>query len=173
MPMKNKCYLITLLIFLLDHATKWFAYTKLKASDPIEILPGYLKLSYAQNTGIAFGFFDKVESVWKPYILAGLAVAAVVILLIYSARMPPSRKLLHCALAITLGGILGNFADRFFRGYVVDFIEFHIHEAFYWPNFNVADSAITVGVAFLLLDTVRNPAVEETAVQSLGDEQPR
>jgi signal peptidase II len=54
----------------------------------------------------------------------------------------------------------------------VDFIEFHIHEAFYWPNFNVADSAITVGVALLLLDTVKNPAVEEAAGQSPADEQP-
>ena len=171
LPMKNRYFFITLLIFLLDHATKWLAFEKLNASSPIEIIPGYLRLSYAQNTGVAFGFFDKVESEWKPYILAALAIAAVMILLIYSSRTPPSRKLLHCALAITLGGILGNFADRFLRGYVVDFIEFHIHEAFYWPNFNVADSAITVGVALLLLDTVKNPAVEETAGQSPADEQ--
>jgi signal peptidase II len=60
-----------------------------------------------------------------------------------------------------MGGILGNFVDRIFRGYVIDFIEVHIHESFYWPNFNVADSAITIGIALLLIDTVREPGVNE------------
>ena len=61
------------------------------------------------------------------------------------------------------GGILGNFVDRILRGYVVDFIDFHIHDIFSWPTFNVADSAITIGIALLLIDTVKNPAVEKVA----------
>jgi signal peptidase II len=131
--------------------------------QPIEILPGYLRLSYAQNTGVAFGFFSGAGWPWKPYILAALAVAAVVMILIYGARMPSSRVLLHWSLAIILGGILGNLVDRALRGYVIDFIDFHIHEAFYWPTFNIADSAISVGIALLLIDTVRNSADEEAA----------
>jgi len=62
-----------------------------------------------------------------------------------------------------MGGILGNFVGRIVRGCVVDFIEFHIHESFYWPNFNIADSAITIGIALLLIDTVRNPGIDEIA----------
>lgn len=161
--MKNKYYLISLLILIIDHATKWAVVSKLDPARPVEIIPGCLRLSYAHNTGVAFGFFDKVESAWKPYILAALAIAAVMMILIYSARMPLNRVLLHWALAITMGGILGNFADRILRGHVIDFIDFHIHEAFYWPTFNVADSAITVGIALLLIDAVKNPAGEEAA----------
>jgi signal peptidase II len=90
-------------------------------------------------------------------VLALMAVVAVVVIVIYSARMPSGRVMLQLALAVTMGGILGNFIDRIVRGFVVDFIEFHIHDSFYWPTFNVADSAITVGIALLLLDTVINP----------------
>jgi signal peptidase II len=90
-----------------------------------------------------------------------MAVVAVVVIVIYSSRMPSNRVLLQLALAVTMGGILGNFTDRIMRGFVVDFIEFHYREAFYWPTFNVADSAITIGIALLLIDTVKNPELEE------------
>jgi signal peptidase II len=163
--MKNKYYLATLLILIIDHVTKWIARATLHpdpaANRTIEIIPGYLRFSYVDNSGVAFGFFDSIESAWKPYILAGVAVLAIFVIFIYSMRMPKDRKLLQLALAITMGGILGNFVDRLFRGYVVDFIEFHIHEVFYWPTFNVADSAITIGIALLLIDTVTNPIIEE------------
>jgi len=167
--MKNKYYQVTLLILAIDHLAKWAAREHLSPRLPVEIIPGYLRLSYVHNSGVAFGFFDKIESIWKPYILAAMAIVAIVVIVIYSARMPQSRKLLQLSLAITMGGILGNFADRVLRGYVVDFIEFHIHESFYWPTFNVADSAITIGIALLLIDTVKNPAVEEIPEQPTID----
>jgi signal peptidase II len=110
---------------------------------------------------VAFGLLNDTDYAWKPYVLAALAIAAMAAIFIYSRRTPQGRKLLQLALAITMGGILGNFFDRIFRGYVVDFIEFHIYEAFHWPNFNVADSAITTGIALLLIDTVKNPGAEE------------
>ena len=95
-----------------------------------------------------------------------MAIVAIVAIFIYGRHASPDRKLLQWALAITMGGILGNFIDRLLNGYVVDFIEFHIHESFYWPTFNVADSAISVGIALLLIDTVKNPATEKAAEQS-------
>ena len=159
--MKSKYYLVALLILVVDRATKWLARVRLGPSRTIELVPGYLRLSYVHNSGVAFGFFDKIESTWKPYILAAMAIAAIVVIVVYGVRMPRGRRLLQSALAITLGGILGNFADRILRGYVVDFIEFHIREAFYWPTFNVADSAITIGIALLLIDTVKGPALGE------------
>lgn len=165
LPMKAKYYLIAFLVFLLDHGTKWMVCAKLDPARPIDLIAGHLSFSYAENTGVAFGFFNTVESPWKPYLLGGLAVAAVVIILIYSARMPRDRILLHWALAVIAGGILGNLADRIFRGYVVDFIDFHIHETFHWPAFNVADSAITVGIALLLMDTIKNPPRDEAPAE--------
>jgi len=158
--MRNKYYLLALLIVALDHLSKWIVSVRLP-NHPIELIPGYLRLSYVCNSGVAFGFFSGGTSVWKPYVLGTMAVAALVAMFLYSRRMSPDRVLLQCALALTMGGILGNFVDRILRGYVIDFIEVHIHESFYWPNFNVADSAITIGIALLLIDTVREPGVNE------------
>jgi signal peptidase II len=161
--MKNKYYLITLLIIVVDHLTKWLVRAQLSVQGRIELIPGYLRLKYAENSGVAFGYFDTVHSAWKPYILAAMAVLAVIIIFLYSSRSSSKRVLLQTALAITTGGILGNFFDRIVRGYVVDFIEFHIRNSFYFPSFNVADSAITIGIALLLIDSVRSPAVEKVS----------
>jgi signal peptidase II len=158
---KNKYYLIAFVILVADHVSKWIVRMQLYPREALEIIPGFLRLSYVHNSGVAFGLFDEVESVWKPYVLAGMAMIAVAAIVIYSLRVPQNRKLLQIALGITLGGILGNFVDRIFRGYVVDFIEFHIKEIFHWPTFNIADSAITIGIVLLLIDTIRNPSMEE------------
>lgn len=159
MPMRNKYYSVAIIILLVDYLTKWVVRVRLDPTQSVEIIPGYLRLSYWQNSGVAFGLFDAVASVWKPYILAALAVAAVVAIVVYGGHMPPERRLLRASLAIIIGGILGNLADRIVRGYVIDFIDFHIYDTFHWPTFNVADSAITIGIALLLIDTVKNPAV--------------
>ena len=170
--MRNKYYLITFLIIVIDQAAKWFVRAKLRSDLPIEIMPGYLRLSYWQNSGVAFGLFDDMSSAWKPYVLAAMAIVAVAVIVIYSLRVPASRKLLQLALAVMTGGILGNFIDRIVRGYVIDFIDFHIHSSFSWPTFNIADSTITIGIALLLIDTVLNPATEEAADQPTVDGQP-
>jgi signal peptidase II len=156
---KNKYYSVALIILIVDYLTKWVVRARLDPVQSVEIIPGYLRLSYWQNSGVAFGLFDAVASVWKPYILAALAVVAVVVIVVYGEHMPPERKLLRASLAIIIGGILGNLVDRIVRGYVIDFIDFHIYDTFHWPTFNVADSAITIGIALLLIDTVKNPAV--------------
>jgi signal peptidase II len=161
--MRNKYFLATVLIVILDHVTKLMVRSRLGYDRVLEIIPGYLRFSYLNNTGVAFGFFDKVESVWKPYILGAMAVIALGIILYYSSRMPPDRKLLQLALAVVMGGIAGNFLDRIIRGYVIDFIEFHIRDKFYWPSFNIADSAITVGIALLLIDALIHPANDDVA----------
>ena len=159
---KNRYYLITLLVLAVDFVSKWMVRLRLDPHQPLEIIPGFLRFSYWENSGVAFGFFDSVTSIWKPYILAAMAVIAVAVIVLYSIHLPADRKLMQAALAVMTGGILGNFADRVVRGYVVDFIDFHIHEVFTWPTFNAADSAITIGIALLLIDMVINPAAEET-----------
>jgi signal peptidase II len=160
--MRNRYYLLALSVFILDHVTKWLVRSRMELHEAIELIPGCARISYVRNSGVAFGLFADIQSVWKPYILASMAVIAVVVILMYSARMPSNRVLLQLALAITLGGILGNFTDRILHGFVVDFIELHIQEVFHWPTFNIADSAITIGIALLLVDTVKHPEVEET-----------
>ncbi len=148
--------MITLAVLLADHLTKFFVSTNMSLFHAIDLIPGYLRLSYVRNSGVAFGLFDGHPSPWKPYVLAAMAVIAVVIIAIYSWRMPLNRALLQSALAVTAGGILGNFIDRIVHGSVVDFIEFHIRDSFQWPTFNIADSAITIGIAMLLLDALKH-----------------
>jgi signal peptidase II len=159
--MRSRFYLLTAGVLILDHLTKWLVRTQMDLHDAIELIPNLLRLSYVRNSGVAFGLFADLQSVWKPYVLAGMAVIAVAVILVYSSRTPTNRVLLQVALAITMGGILGNFTDRVMHGFVVDFIEFHYKELFYWPTFNVADSAISIGIALLLVDTVKNPELEE------------
>jgi len=154
--MRSRLHLLTLAIVALDHLTKWAVLARLDLDGPaVEIVPGYLRLSHVQNTGVAFGMLNRYDAAWKPYALALLALGAAIFILVYAARIPHERRLLRTALAVTLGGIVGNLIDRVARGFVVDFIEFHVHESFYWPNFNVADSAITIGIGLLLLDSFR------------------
>jgi len=151
-------FLIAPVVLLLDYLTKIWAINSLK--EPyriIEVIPGYFDFAYAENTGVAFGLFDSVESVWKPYILAAMAILAIAAVVFYYHKSPAGNRLLHISLALATGGILGNLGDRIFRGYVVDFISWHIQDYFYWPNFNIADSAICVGMALLIIDAVKNP----------------
>jgi len=149
-------------IWLLDYITKIWAINALKVPRrSIEVIPGYFDFSYAENTGVAFGILASAQHAWKPYALSALAVAAVAAIVFYYHKSSSGRRLLHSALALTTGGILGNLGDRIFRGYVVDFIEWHIRDYFYWPNFNIADAAISIGIAFLLIDAIKTPDIEE------------
>jgi len=151
-------FLVAPVILLLDYHTKIWAIDTLKSPRrSIEVIPGFFDFSYAENTGIAFGLLDSAEYAWKPYALAALALVAVAAIIFYYHKSHSDRKLLHFALSLTTGGILGNLGDRIFRGYVVDFIEWHIRDSFYWPNFNIADAAICVGIAFLIIDAIKNP----------------
>jgi len=161
--MRKRYYILTLLILAFDHLTKWWIRSELDMHQSFDIITHYLRIVRVHNTGVAFGLFAEFHSAWKPYLLALMAVIAVVVIVIYSARMPSERILLQLALAVTMGGILGNFIDRIAHGFVVDFIEFHIRDKFYWPTFNVADSAITVGIALLLIDTIKNPEEDSPA----------
>ncbi len=155
--MKARFFFVSMAITILDLFAKYLVSTTMTLDESIEIISGYLRIYYVLNPGVAFGLFGSTQSAWKPYFLAGLAVIAVGVILIYSRHMPSERTLLQLALAVTLGGIIGNFADRLVRGSVVDFIDLHIGEAFRWPTFNLADSAITIGIAMLLIDALRHP----------------
>jgi signal peptidase II len=159
----KKYYFITVIILLCDHLSKWIASTRLDPHRSFDIIPGFFSFSLVHNTGVAFGIFSGAMNLWKPYALAGIALIALIAIFIYSIRVPLNRKLLHCALAVTMGGIMGNLFDRLLHGYVVDFIDIHLRDVYYWPTFNIADSAITIGIALLLIDSVVNQRSEEPA----------
>lgn len=147
---------VSLAIFLTDILTKWLVVSSMILHDSIEVIPNFFDLTYVQNRGVAFGMLRNVNWGWKLPVLSGVAMLAVALIFYYGSKVPPQNKLLHLALALVLGGIFGNLSDRLVNGYVIDFLDFHLFN-FHWPTFNVADSAITVGVILLMLDTLRTP----------------
>lgn len=127
----------------------------------------HLRFRYVENPGAAWGMFGGLpEGVRVPFFVT-ISSLAIAFMLAFYARLPRGERLLQVALALILGGALGNFADRILRGYVIDFIDLHWRNdpRLHWPTFNVADIAISVGVAFLLSHAffARRPAPAASA----------
>jgi signal peptidase II len=155
-------YLVLVLaIFALDRSTKWLIQTKLLLNQTILIIDGFFNITYVRNTGVAFGILDPVSLPLKSTVLAVLTLAAIAGVLVYSWRTPINQTLLHTALSLILAGALGNLYDRVNYGYVIDFIEVYFR-SYRWPSFNVADSAITMGVGLLVLQVLRKDTHDST-----------
>jgi signal peptidase II len=136
------------LVLCLDQASKWWILTDVMAPPRVIEVTGFFNLVLVWNPGISFGMFGSGEGRW---VLAGLAVAIAAALAVWVARTP--RPWLAAALGLVIGGALGNALDRLVHGEVVDFLDFHL-AGVQWPAFNVADSAITVGVVVMLVDSL-------------------
>lgn len=150
--MRLLCVCLAALILIADRLTKMWAENALDV--PKTVIEGFFRLRLVNNEGIAFGLFHSSESAWKPFLLVGAAVLALIIVLYYIRSTPVSERRLFLAFGLLLGGILGNLIDRMMHGSVVDFIELHWRDQFVWPNFNLADAAITCGVAVILFETL-------------------
>jgi len=136
------------IILILDHLTKWLIRdVVLDGTRYIEIT-GFFNLVEAWNRGVSFGLFAS-SSPWTPVLLSALAIAIAIVLLVWLRKA--ETLLLSIALGIVIGGAVGNVIDRILWGHVFDFLDFHI-AGYHWPAFNVADSAITIGVALILID---------------------
>ncbi len=137
-------------IVLLDQLTKWLVIDALTLYQRVPILPGF-DLVRLHNTGAAFSFLSDASG-WQNWLFTGIAVVVSVGIIWWLATLPSEgRRVLGFGLALVLGGAIGNVIDRSLYGYVVDFLLFHYKEWSY-PAFNVADSAITCGVALILYD---------------------
>jgi signal peptidase II len=144
--------LLSALVILVDQLTKAYIVRHFLEFEFKTILP-VLDITRMQNVGAAFSFLASASG-WQRWLFIGLAVTVSIGITIWLLRMPRgTHSLLAAGLALVLGGALGNVIDRIRLGYVIDFIHFHWDRA-YFPAFNVADSAITVGAACLLLDAL-------------------
>lgn len=151
-PVKYGMWLaLAALIVLVDWATKELAMQQLELYRPVEVFSG-LNLTLAHNTGAAFSFLAG-GSGWQRWFLSVVAVIICGVLLVWLWRQPNRARLLPTALALVLGGAIGNLIDRIRFGYVIDFIDVYYAD-WHWPAFNVADSAIVLGVTLLLLDSL-------------------
>jgi signal peptidase II len=139
-------------VIILDQLTKIWATQTLTFNQPIAILP-FFNFTLLHNTGAAFSFLANAGG-WQRWFFTILAIGVSFVLVLWLARLKSNQYGLASALALILGGALGNVIDRLNYGYVIDFLDFY-YKTWHWPAFNIADSAITIGAAILIVDAFR------------------
>lgn len=140
--------LIALLVGL-DQISKSMIHGSMTLHSSRAVIPGFFNLSYVRNRGAIFGFFSQSQDKLVFLLLTAASLAALSIVLYYFLKAPSSEKMMKYSLALILAGAFGNQIDRILRGYVVDFLDFHVKQM-HWPFFNIADSCITVGALILI-----------------------
>ncbi len=149
---------VSALVIVLDQLTKLWAGTSLNYAEPVAVLPSF-NVTLLHNTGAAFSFLSQAGG-WQRWFFAVIAVVISAVLLVWLKRLKPEQRWLAIALALVLGGALGNVWDRITLGYVIDFIDVY-YQSWHWPAFNIADSAIFVGAVMLIIDSFRSDRQKE------------
>jgi len=142
---------LSVVVVVVDQFTKYLAEAGLAYAEPLAVLPSF-NLTLLYNPGAAFSFLSDASG-WQRWFFAIISLAASVFLVYWLRKLGPQQRLLALALSLVLGGAVGNLIDRLLLGHVVDFIQVYYRD-FYWPAFNVADSAITVGAVLLVWDAL-------------------
>ena len=143
-------FLLAGLVLLLDQLSKYWISANFYYGERMPVTD-FFNLVLVHNTGAAFSFLSDAGG-WQRWFFALLAGGVSIFLAAWIFRLPSEKKMLGAGLALVLGGALGNLWDRLAHGYVVDFLDFYLGQN-HWPAFNIADSAITVGVILLLVET--------------------
>ncbi len=142
---------LAFIAIVLDFVTKQMAESLLNYAQPVYVLPVF-DLTLLYNKGAAFSFLAN-EGGWQRWFFTAIAVGVSAVLTVWLMKLKPSEKFLSVALALVIGGALGNLYDRLVYGHVIDFI--HVHwDKHYFPAFNIADSAITLGAAMLMYESI-------------------
>jgi signal peptidase II len=160
---------LAIVIVVFDALTKWLIVSRIDLHEAVPLVPDLFQLVHVRNTGAAFGIGANAESALVPIILNAGAIAVFFIVVVYAFRTAVTDRLLQIGLHLILGGAIGNLVDRFRFRYVVDFLDFYVNlggREHHWPAFNVADSAICVGIALLFFDMRRKPDEATAAAES-------
>jgi signal peptidase II len=147
---------VSALVVLADQVTKTLVDRWMGLHESRDIVSGLLRLTYVRNRGAAFGVFSDAELPYQAWLFAAVSLLALFAIAVYAWRLPTSNRVPRLALALIIGGALGNLIDRVRLGYVIDFVDV-FWRTHHWPAFNVADSSITIGVSLLVLDMLRAP----------------
>jgi signal peptidase II len=126
-----------------------------RSKEPVVVSPSFFRFRYAENPGAAFGLFRTLPENLRGPLFHVVSLGAVILIAYYFSKLTgdPIEKWARWGLPLVLGGAIGNYLDRLARGFVIDFLEAHWFDTAYWPAFNVADSAICVGVGLLVIDS--------------------
>lgn len=164
MTPKHWFALIAFLLSLpVDLATKIAVDRHLSYADRIPVIEGFFYLTHVRNPGAAFGLFADGDPAVRLWIFIGVSIVAVGIVFSFFRQLAPGDRLSALALGLILGGAVGNLIDRVFRGEVVDFLHFRLWRGYSWPDFNLADSFIVVGVALLILEMLASEGEDRAA----------
>ncbi|WP_408631119.1 signal peptidase II [Marinimicrobium alkaliphilum] len=142
-------YLIAAVVVAVDLLTKYWASAALDYGEPVVFTP-FFNFTLLHNPGAAFSFLSEAGG-WQRWFFTVIAFVVSIVLVVWISRVPQWRWRESLGLSLILGGAVGNLWDRVVHGYVVDFIVVH-YQDYYWPAFNIADSAITVGAGLLIID---------------------
>lgn len=142
----------SLVSVLLDQATKIAVDTNLSFTDRIPVIEDFFYITHARNPGAAFGLFGDAPVVIRLTLFIGITLVALGMVVNFYRKLAPGDRFSALSLGLILGGAVGNLIDRVFRGEVVDFLHFRLWGGYQWPDFNLADSFIVVGVAFLVIE---------------------
>ena len=141
---------LSLLAVILDQLSKLLVSHSMQLYQSINIMP-FVNLTYVHNTGAAFSFLSEAGG-WQRWFFAALAIIISIVIAVWLSRLKSHETLLAVSLSLVLGGAIGNLIDRLAYGYVIDFLDVYV-PSWHWPAFNVADSAITLGVVLMLLES--------------------
>jgi signal peptidase II len=161
-PQRLLEFLLPMVIVGIDQATKAMVRASVPMHDSVTIIPGFLDITHALNSGAAFGILNGADFPFKTVIIAVIAAAALIGVGVYAASLSHHQVIARVGLALIIGGAAGNLIDRVVAGSVVDFVDVYWRNHHFWA-FNVADSAISVGVTMLILDMlITGPHVSKT-----------
>jgi signal peptidase II len=152
--MKGKYWVLLIIFILIVSLDQWTKHTiqqKLPLHRAVEVIPGFFNLTHVRNTGGAFGIFGGNRGGLSSLMFVMVSLIAIGAILVLFIKVKEDEKNLALSFSLVLSGATGNLIDRLRYGEVIDFLEFYV-SSFYWPSFNIADSAICIGVGFMALE---------------------
>ena len=142
---------LSLLVVAMDQLAKIYIHTHFALGDTIPVINNYFNITYVRNMGAAFGIFSDSAETFRHLFFLAIPVIAVIVIVFFIYGLPENELAQIISLSLIAGGAVGNYVDRIEYGYVIDFLDVHIRNIYSWPVFNIADSAIVVGVTVLSL----------------------
>ena len=133
----------------LDQATKLYIHTHFFEGESLVVIPNYFNFTYIRNAGGAFGLFNDTNSVLRTILFILFPMIAFIIIFNILRKISHREKLPVLALSFIIGGAIGNLIDRIHFSYVIDFLDFHLPNGWTWPTFNIADTAVVIGVSII------------------------
>lgn len=155
MPLTRKSTIILTIasaVYFLDRLTKLVVTGNFRLNQSMPVVVGYFDITHVHNMGAAFGLFSLAQDSFRVPFLLACTLAAIAVLVIFARKTRPDETLMLIALALVIGGAVGNLTDRILYGYVIDFIDWHVGDLYHWPAFNIADSGISVGIFLIAIE---------------------